>query len=186
MVTVLRDQHMSQKPRPGQPASDRPARCWCLHDLLTGPAAQLRPHMPDDMKVCRHILQHLRDIFAQGTQLPTASRTRLFLRRMVARHSGQVAGQRPPRGFLLRSSISCFTPCAVRRRLTLRLSSLLQILQSQLQLLDLPLQLLRLASELHAFQLGQQQLQMLDLTLPRLQSLGGRAIALMRFHQERS
>jgi hypothetical protein len=48
------------------------------------------------------------------------------------------------------------------------------------------LQLLRLASELHPLQLGQQQFQMLDLTLPRLQPLRGRAIALVDFHQERA
>src|SRR5271157_1728483 len=41
----------------------------------------------------------------------------------------------------------------------------LQLFQLELQLFDLPLQLLRLATELHAPQLGNQQLQMFDLTL---------------------
>ncbi len=186
MITVLRDQHMSQQSRPGQPARDRPARCRCLHDLFTVPAAQLRPYMPDNMKVCRHILQHLRDVFAQRTQFPAASRTGLLFRHMGTRDSRQVAGQRPPRGFLVRNSIRGCTPCAVRRRLALRLLCLHQIFQSQLQLFDLPLQLLRLASELHPLQLGQQQFQMLDLTLSRLQPLRGRAIALVDFHQERA
>ena len=44
-----------------------------------------------------------------------------------------------------------------------------QFLQFQLQLFNLPLQLLRLASKLHAPQLGDQQLQMLDLALMREQ-----------------
>ena len=44
-----------------------------------------------------------------------------------------------------------------------------QLFQLQFQLLDLPLQLLRLATELHAPQLGDQQLQMLDLALVREQ-----------------
>ena len=45
----------------------------------------------------------------------------------------------------------------------------LQFLQLQFQLLNLPFQLLRLASKLHAPQLGDQQLQVLDLALMREQ-----------------
>ena len=42
-----------------------------------------------------------------------------------------------------------------------------QVFQLQLKLFDLPLDLLRLASELHALQLGDQQLQVLDLVVAR-------------------
>jgi hypothetical protein len=47
----------------------------------------------------------------------------------------------------------------------------LQLFELQLQLLDLLRDLLRLASELHALELGNEQLQMLELTIAREQLL---------------
>ena len=128
-------------------------------------------HMANHHETGGHILQHLRDIFAQLAQLALTFRAYRFFRLVPARLSRKMIRQCAPRGLRCRRS---------RRggdrsrfwRVGLFLAAIrFQFLQPQLQLLDLPRELLRLTPKLHAMQLGQQQLQMLDLALARLQLL---------------
>jgi hypothetical protein len=64
MIGVLRDQHVSEQARTGEPAIDGTGRRRGLHDAVAHIAAQLRAHMADDLEARPYVLQHLGGIFA--------------------------------------------------------------------------------------------------------------------------
>ena len=76
MIAVLGDQDVCKEPGAREAALDRTTRCQRLHDPLAACARELRAHVPDDLEVARHVLEHLGDVLAQGTQLASAIRAR--------------------------------------------------------------------------------------------------------------
>jgi hypothetical protein len=72
VVGILRDQHISEQPRPDESSIDRPRRCRSLHGPVVGVAAQLRAHMADDLEAGSYALQHLGEILAQLAQSAAA------------------------------------------------------------------------------------------------------------------
>nr|EPB97586.1 hypothetical protein L321_02211 [Pseudomonas plecoglossicida NB2011] len=65
---------MGQQPRAGKASGYRATRRRHLGDVLAAAANPLGADMADHFKACRDVLQHLRHILTQLTQLPTATR----------------------------------------------------------------------------------------------------------------
>ena len=74
MVGVFVDQHMRQQRLGGHAAVDRTLRRRRLHDrLLAGSAAIPRPADHADPQLGRHVVQHLRPVFADDVQRAPAT-----------------------------------------------------------------------------------------------------------------
>ena len=74
MVAVLRDQHVGDQTRSRTAAFDRQARHRRLRNALAVAAAQLRPHMHDDLEVRGDVFQHLALLVADLAQAPGSAR----------------------------------------------------------------------------------------------------------------
>lgn len=74
VIAVLRDEHLGEQPRAGKPAGDGPLRGRRLHHRRAGAAALLRAHVADHPEGGRHVLEHLRDVLAEGDQHSAAAR----------------------------------------------------------------------------------------------------------------
>ena len=59
---------MGDRPEARSAARDCFRRGWCLHDLFTGTARELRPDMPHDFVSDRFDIQNLIGIFAETVQ----------------------------------------------------------------------------------------------------------------------
>jgi hypothetical protein len=129
-----------------------------LDDHIALRATQLRPYVSDDLEAGRHILQHLRNIFAQLAQLTAALGACNFIGQMRVDFARQMLRQRTPRRLVLRRSIRC---CC---RSVFGLACL-QFFELEFQLLDLARDLLASRAEHHAAQLSDDQLQMFDLAI---------------------
>ena len=59
---------MGQQRRPGEAPRDGPAGRLGLGDVIAAGAGELGAHMTDHLKAGRDVLEHLRDLFAQGLE----------------------------------------------------------------------------------------------------------------------
>ena len=83
---------MCQKPWSSNASLDRSARRFGLHDAIATRTSQLRTNLPDHFELLRHILQDLRDIFAERLQLAATVRTSFLLRQILPHFPRQVFG----------------------------------------------------------------------------------------------
>jgi hypothetical protein len=171
---------MGQQTRAGESAVDRPRRCRGLHDPVAGIAAQLGPHMADDLEAGPDILQHLGHIFAQFPQTATAVRTGVvaghvgmdFARKMLGQGAAERLRWSGPlrlhRYSLLFDGIGCA-----------------KLFELQLQLFGLAKYLLAPATEEHMLQLLDQKNEAFDLAYPRTQRSGVLLMVCKQQHLQR-
>ena len=147
---------MCEEPWTREATLNRTARRQRLHDPLAAPARELRAHVLDYFEVARHILEHLGDVLAEGTQLASAIRTRAGV--LVQDHlAGKLGRQWPTSrllGRLLRSRSHLDGLCGEAR---------LEILDRELHLHKLPIELLGGATVLHALEVSDLEAQLLEL-----------------------
>src|ERR1700733_6179364 len=75
VIAELGNDDVGQKCWSGKTAFNRPRWRRRFDDAVAALAAELRPHMTNDLEAVGNILQLLRDVFAKLPQLATAIRT---------------------------------------------------------------------------------------------------------------
>src|SRR5271168_2050507 len=161
MIGILRYQYMGEQTRSREAAVDGARRRRSLHDAIAGIAAQLRPHMADDLEAGPHVLQHLGHIFPQFAQPSTAVGARIMAGQVRVDFALKMLGQGAAEGLR-----RCRTLCGRNRLRLLDGTGGLQVFKLELKLLDLAEDLFALRSEEHALQLLDQQHQAFDLAGP--------------------
>ena len=157
MIAIFRDEHMRKKCGSCNAALDRTARRRSFHDAIASRARKLRTHMADDLEVLRDVLQLLADIFSELTQLATALRAALTMRKV--RHD--LARQMFSKRLACRLMNFGLWRCCFYRSLKFR-PSRLHLFQVQFELPKLDDDLLALGTEQHPSQLLHLQLEMFD------------------------
>ena len=159
VVGVFGDQNVGEQARRGAAAADRQAWCRGLGHGLAAAAGELRPHVADDAKRPRHVVQHLGHVLAQVAESAAAGSAGLRLGTVPHHLARQRLRQRAPsRLAALRPGGGVRGIVGWRRSGHLRL----QLLERQFELLGLGRQALRRAAELDAPQPGQLQPEPLD------------------------
>src|ERR1700722_8259300 len=74
MITVFRNEDMSQQARPSKTAFDRSRGCRRFDDAITAGAGELGSHVANDPEAVRDVLQLLGNIFSELAQLRAAIR----------------------------------------------------------------------------------------------------------------
>ena len=147
---------MCEESRACEATLNRTAWRHRLHDPLAAGASVLRAHVPDDLEVARHVLEHLGDILAEWTQAPSTIWTRagVLMQELFAGKLGRQWSTSGLRGRLLRC----------RSHLEGLLGkACLQILDRELHLHELSIELLGGAAVLHALQICDLKAQLLEL-----------------------
>jgi hypothetical protein len=161
VIAILRHQHMRKQPGSGVGSRNRPGRRGRFDHRLTAAAAELRPHMADDLEALGHILEDFGDIFAELAQRASTTGAAARLRAMrldLARQMFRQGATGRLFRLLLRRQME-----RQWRGYFLFPARCLQLFKLQLQLRDLPDELLALRSEEHPLELIEQQLEVSDL-----------------------
>ena len=103
MVGILRNQHMRQQTRARQAARNRPARCRSLHDPFAASGGSASGAHGGSPEACRHVLQHLRNIFAELDVTLRRSRASRMFRHMGLGLPWQMLGQWTAGRFTIRA-----------------------------------------------------------------------------------
>ena len=157
---------MREQTRAGKATFDGTRRSRRLHDPVAAIAAQLRPHMADDLEAGPDAFQHLGHILTELAQLAAAVGAAV-----VIGHMGMDSARKMLREWAAERLRGCGTLCLGSVPDLFDGTSRLQRFQLQLQLLDLAQHLLALGSEKHPLQLLDQHHQALDLGCARAQLL---------------
>ena len=165
MIGVLGDQHMRKQARTRESAVDGPRWRRRLHDPVAGVAAQLRPHMTDDLEAGPHILQHLGGIFAKFAEPAAAVGTGFMAGQVRMDFARKMRGQLAAEGLR-----RCGALCGRNGVRLFDGAGGLQVFELELKLLDLAEDFLALGAEEHPLQLLDQQHEALDLAGARGQS----------------
>ena len=177
MIGILRYQYMCEQTRSREPTIDRPRWCRCLHDPVAGIAAQLGPHMTENLEAGPYVLQYLSHVFAQVAQTAAAVGAGLMGWPMRMDFAWKMLGQGAAEGLRGR-----WTLCGRNRLRLLDGTGGLQVFKLELELFDLAEDLFALRSEEHPLQLLDQQHQAVDLTGSRAERRG---VPLMLRNQQR-
>ena len=163
MIGVFVHQHHRQQARPRKTARNRMKRRRRLRDRLTGPAAELLPHMLGHEPLPWYDIEGLGDIFADLRQLGATTARAACWRRMNKAPARQVVGKVPTRRFApLKSRNLDHRCCGLGRRLTACRGEFLKL---QFQLIEEPLALLGARTKHLTLHLGDHQLKVLDQSL---------------------
>ena len=93
MITELARQHVGQECRPGEAPGDGPAGHLGLGDVIAAGAGELGAHMADHLEAGGDVLEHLRDLFAQGLEGATAAGATGVGRQVFDGFPGQIVGK---------------------------------------------------------------------------------------------